>query len=68
MSECNADLDRVCNSGNNGEPCISCVENEAYWRNWGRSQRFERYTEGDVLDAYSSPAERSKRDSLLARI
>lgn len=63
-SECSADLNRVCDSGDNGEPCNSCVAENAYWR----SQRYGKrgYSESEIRDAYSDPTEQSKRDILLA--
>lgn len=30
--ECTADEGHPCDAGNNGDPCPSCLENEAYWR------------------------------------
>lgn len=68
-SNCTADLNHPCDGGANGEPCQSCVENEAYWLNqwecYGRHERTREELEADVRDAYSDPTEYAKRDSLL---
>lgn len=71
-NNCTADLDHPCDGGLNGEPCARCAASEAYWRSewerYGRAEVANRYTAEDVKLALSHPAERAKRDSLLAGI
>lgn len=68
-TNCNADLDHPCDA-DDGKPCESCAGNIAYWRQeWERYGRGEkRYTHEEIMDAYSDPTERAKRDSLLREI
>lgn len=67
MSDCNRDIGIDCTGGDDGEPCKSCVEDEADLDNWARGQRFDRYTREEIEDAYSDPTESAKRESLLSR-
>lgn len=48
--ECNADEGHPCDSGPDGEPCVSCKANEAYYHNlWENGGRQEAERERDYV-------------------
>lgn len=63
-TNCNADLGHPCDA-NDGKRCDRCVAAERYWRDQWKHYGRNEATREEIMDAYSDPTERAKRDSLL---